>query len=50
MATTGKPYPLLITSAPEQAEVSEVDFTDWNKKVVIKAPPKKQTISLADLA
>lgn len=50
VATTGKPYPLLITSAPEQAEVSEVDFTDWNKKVVIKAPPKKQTISLADLA
>lgn len=50
VATTGKPYPLLITSAPEQAEVSEVDFTDWDKKVVIKAPPKKNTISLADLA
>ena len=50
VATTGKPYPLMITSSPDQAEVSEVDFTDWNKKVVIKAPPKKNTISLADLA
>ncbi len=50
IATTGKPYPLMITSSPDQAEVSEVDFTDWNKKVVIKAPPKKKTISLADLA
>ena len=27
VATTGKPYPLLITSALEQAEVGEVDFT-----------------------
>ena len=42
VATTGKPYPLLITSAPEQAEVSEVDFTDWNKKVVIKAPRRSR--------
>lgn len=50
VATTGKPYPLLITSPDGQAEASEVDFTDWNKKVVIKAPPKKQTISLAELA
>jgi hypothetical protein len=50
VATTGKPYPLLITSAPEQAEISEVDFTDWDKKVTIKAPAKKNTISLADLA
>lgn len=50
IATTGKPYPLMITSSPDQTEASKVDFTDWNKKVVIKAPPKKQTISLADLA
>lgn len=50
VATTGKAYPLLITSPEGQAEASEVDFTDWNKKVVIKAPAKKNTISLADLA
>jgi hypothetical protein len=50
VATTGKPYVLQITSAPETGEDATVDFTDWNKKVVIKAPPKKQTISLADLA
>jgi hypothetical protein len=49
-ATTGKPYILLITSAPESGEDATVEFTDWDKKVVIKAPPKKQTISLADLA
>ena len=50
VATTGKPYPLQLNSSPDQPEVSEVTFTEWNKKVVIKAPPKKQTISLADLA
>lgn len=50
VATTGKPYVLEITSAPETGEDATVDFTDWNKRVVIKAPPKKQTISLADLA
>jgi hypothetical protein len=50
VATTGKPYVLQITSAPETGEDANVDFTRWNKKVVIKAPPKKQTISLADLA
>lgn len=50
VATTGKPYPLLLTSSPDQPEASQIDFTDWDKKVVIKAPPKKQTISLADLA
>lgn len=50
VATTGKPYVLLISSAPETGEDATVEFTDWNKKVVIKAPPKKQTISLADLA
>ena len=50
VATTGKPYVLQITSAPETGEDATVDFKDWNKKVVIKAPPKKQTISLADLA
>ena len=50
VATTGKAYPLLLTSAPEQTEASKVDFTQWDKKVVIKAPAKKQTISLADLA
>jgi hypothetical protein len=50
VATTGKAYPLLITSAPETGEDSQVDFTQWNKKVVIKAPPKKNVIDLADLA
>ncbi len=50
VATTGKPYVLQITSAPETGEDATVDFQDWNKKVVIKAPPKKQTISLASLA
>ena len=50
VATTGTPYPLQLNSSPDQPEVSEVTFTEWNKKVVIKAPPKKQTISLADLA
>ncbi len=50
VATTGKAYPLLITSPPETGENSEVDFTNWNKKVVIKAPPAKKTIDLADLA
>lgn len=50
VATTGKPYPLLLTGSPEQGDDSEVQFTEWDKKVVIKAPPKKQTISLADLA
>ncbi|MEI2643630.1 MAG: hypothetical protein V9G10_15315 [Candidatus Nanopelagicales bacterium] len=50
VATTGKPYVLQITSAPETGEDATVDFTEWDKKVVIKAPPKKQTISLADLA
>lgn len=50
VATTGKPYPLLLTSSPDQPEASQIDFTDWDKNVVIKAPPKKQTISLADLA
>lgn len=50
VATTGKPYVLMITSAPETGEDATVDFKDWNKKVVIKAPPKKQTISLASLA
>jgi hypothetical protein len=50
VATTGKAYPLLLTSAPEQPEESTVDFTQWDKKVVIKAPPKKQTVSLAGLA
>lgn len=50
VATTGKPYVLQITSAPETGEDATVDFKNWNKKVVIKAPPKKQTISLADLA
>ncbi len=50
VATTGKPYPLQLNSSPDQPEVSEVTFTEWNEKVTIKAPPKKQTISLADLA
>jgi len=50
VATTGKPYPLLLTSSPDQPEASQIDFTQWDKKVEIKAPPKKQTISLADLA
>lgn len=50
VATTGRPYPLLLTSPPDQPEASEVRFTQWDKKVVMKAPPKKQTISLADLA
>lgn len=50
VATTGKPYVLLITSSPDTGEDATVDFKDWNKKVVIKAPPKKKTISLASLA
>ena len=50
VATTGKPYVLLITSPPETGEDATVEFQDWNKKVVIKAPPKKNTISLASLA
>ena len=50
VATTGKAYPLLITSPPETGENSQVDFTNWDKKVVIKAPPAKKTIDLADLA
>ena len=50
VATTGKPYALMITSSPDTGEDATVDFKNWNKKVVIKAPPKKQTISLADLA
>jgi hypothetical protein len=50
VATTGKPYPLLLTGSAEQGDESEVQFTEWDKKVVITAPPKKQTISLADLA
>lgn len=50
VAATGKPYPLLLTSSPDQPEASQVEFTEWDKKVVIKAPPKKQTISLVDLA
>ncbi len=50
VATTGKPYPLLLTSSPDQPEASQIDFTQWDKKVEITAPPKKQTISLADLA
>ncbi len=50
VATTGKAYPLLITSSPDTGENSQVDFTEWDKKVVIKAPPAKNTIDLADLA
>ncbi|HQR79723.1 MAG TPA: hypothetical protein PLT68_05860 [Actinomycetota bacterium] len=50
VASTGKPYPLLLTSSPDQPEASQVEFTEWDKKVVITAPPKKQTISLVDLA
>jgi hypothetical protein len=50
IATTGKPYVLQITSSPDTGEDATVDFKSWNKKVVIKAPPKKQTISLASLA
>lgn len=50
IATTGKPYPLLLTSTTEQADGSEVEFTEWDKKVVIKAPPQKNTIDLAELA
>jgi hypothetical protein len=50
VATTGEPYVLKITSAPQTGEDATVDFTEWDQKVVIKAPPKKQTISLADLA
>lgn len=50
VASTGKPYPLLLTSSPDQPEASQVEFTEWDKKVVIKAPPKKQTVSLVDLA
>jgi hypothetical protein len=50
VATTGRAYPLMITSAPETGEDSQVDFTQWDKKVVIKAPPKKNVIDLADLA
>lgn len=49
IATTGKPYPLLLSS-PEADQSSEVSFRKWDKKVVIKAPPRKNTISLADLA
>lgn len=49
IATTGKPYPLLL-SAPGDDASSEVSFRKWDKKVVIKAPPPKNTISLADLA
>jgi hypothetical protein len=50
VATTGKPYVLLITSPPDTGEDATVEFKDWDKKVVIKAPPKKNTISLASLA
>lgn len=50
VATTGEPYVLLITSAPETGEDATVEFQDWDKKVVIKAPPKNKTISLASLA
>ena len=50
IATTGRPYPLLITSAPETGEDATVEFTKWDKKVVITAPPKRKTISLASLA
>jgi hypothetical protein len=49
IATTGKPYPLLLSS-PAADQSSEVTFRKWDKKVVIKAPPRKNTISLADLA
>jgi hypothetical protein len=50
VATTGEPYPLQLNSSPDAPEASEVTFSEWDEKVVIKAPPKKQTISLADLA
>lgn len=50
VATTGKPYPLLISSPPEAPQASQAEFTDWNKKVVIKAPPKSKTVYLAELA
>lgn len=50
VATTGKPYALLITTA-ESAEVpSQADFTDWNQKINIKPPAKRNTIDLSELA
>lgn len=50
IAATGRPYPLQIESAPAQGEGSVIVFSGWNRKVVVKAPPPKNTIDLADLA
>lgn len=50
VATTGRPYVLEITTAQSAQMASKAQFTQWNEKVAIAAPPQKKTINLSELA
>jgi predicted small secreted protein len=46
IATQGEPYPLRLEGPPGEGQI---DFTDYNKPVDIKAPPADQVIDVAKL-
>jgi len=44
VATTGKPYPMQLSTTGEAGETSTLDFTEYDKPLVLKPPPADQVV------
>jgi hypothetical protein len=48
VALDGKPYPLRIQALPGAREPGRVEFLDYDKRFVLRAPPASQTIDMSE--
>ncbi len=49
VATTGKPYPMQLSSMGDASETSVLDFTEYDKPLELTAPPADQVVDTAKL-
>ena len=48
VALDGEPYPLRIQARPGAREPGRVEFLDYDKRFVLRAPPASQTIDMSE--
>lgn len=49
VATTGKPYPMLIQSDTTSADKGSVSFDEWDQDVTLTTPPADQVLDISQL-
>jgi hypothetical protein len=49
VATTGKPYPMMLQTVSKTADAGEIDFTEYDKPLLIKPPPADLVVDTSKL-